>query len=68
MKRCLRAVQQIAAGAAQPFLEHRAGHARVRAREQPGGMELHHLHVAQRSPARSAIARPSQLLSPEGVW
>jgi hypothetical protein len=31
-------------------------------------MELHHLHVAQREPARSAIARPSQLLSPEGVW
>jgi len=47
MKRA-RAVQQIAAGAAQAFLEHRAGHARVRAGEQPGGVELHHLHVAQR--------------------
>ena len=62
------AVQQITARAAQSFLEHRAGHSRVRAGEQARGMELHHLHVAQRQAARSAIARPSQLLSPDGVW
>ena len=43
-----RAVEQEPAGAAQPFLEHRAGHARSGAREQAGRMELHHLHVAQR--------------------
>jgi len=40
-------VEQVAAGPAQPLLEHRAGHARVRSSEQPGRMELHHLHVAQ---------------------
>ena len=41
-------VEQVAAGAAQALLQHRAGHARARAREQSGRMELHHLHVAQR--------------------
>jgi len=40
----------MAAGAAQPFLEHGARHARVRAGEQARRMELHHLHVAQRQP------------------
>ena len=48
MKRSPAPFEQIAAGAAQAFLEHRAGHARVRAGEQAGRMELHHLHVAQR--------------------
>ena len=44
----LGAVEQIPAGAAQAFLQDRAGHARLGAREQAGRMELHHLHVAQR--------------------
>ena len=39
-------VGQPAAGAAQAFFEHRAGHPRCRPGEQPGRMELHHLHVA----------------------
>ena len=38
----------MAAGAAQAFLQHGAGHAGVRAGEEAGRMELHHLHVAQR--------------------
>src|SRR6266513_1251446 len=46
--------------AAQPFFEHRAGHARVRAGEQPGGVDLHHFYVAQRQPRapghRQAVA------------
>ncbi len=42
------AVEEIAARAAQAFLQHRAGHARVGAGEQAGRVELHHLHVAQR--------------------
>ena len=42
-----RAVEQVTAGSAQPLLQHGAGHARVRAGEQPGRMELDHLHVAQ---------------------
>ena len=50
MKRSPGAVEQIAAGAAQAFLEHGAGHARMRAGEQARRMELHHLHVAQRQP------------------
>ncbi len=41
-------VREVASGAAQPFLQHGAGHARVRAGEEAGRMELHHLHVAQR--------------------
>jgi len=36
----------MAAGAAQAFFQHRAGHARVGAGEKSGRMELHHLHVA----------------------
>ena len=60
MKRSLRAVEQIAARAAQSFLEHGARHARARAGEQARGMELHHLHVAQREPGaqrhREAVA------------
>ena len=54
------AVEQIAAGATQAFLDHGAGHARARAGEQTGRMELHHLHVAQRQAGaqrhREAIA------------
>ena len=42
------AVEQMAASAAQAFLQHRAGHARVLAAEQTGRVELHHFHVAQR--------------------
>ena len=33
---------------AQTFFEHSARHTRVFARQEPGGMELHHLHIAQR--------------------
>ena len=43
------AVQQDAAGAAKPFLQHRTGHPRVVACQQTGRMELHH-HVAERQP------------------
>lgn len=41
-------IQQVAAGAAQAFLQHRSGHARIRPRQQAGRVELHHLHVAER--------------------
>ena len=54
-------VEQIAAGAAQALLEHRAGHPRAGAGEQPGRVELHHLHVTERQPCaqrhRHAVAR-----------
>ena len=40
----------MAAGAAQAFLQHGAGHAGVGAGEEAGRVELHHLHVAQRQP------------------
>ncbi len=42
-------VLQMAAGAAQPFLEERARHQRVRD-DETRRMELDHLHVAQRQP------------------
>ena len=42
------------ARAAQAFLQHRAGHARVGAGQQAGRMELHHLHVAQRQAGAAA--------------
>src|SRR6266850_827035 len=46
--------------ATQAFFEHGAGHARVRAGEQPGGVKLHHFHVPQRQPGaqghRQAVA------------
>ena len=41
------AVEQITAGAAQTLFENGAGHARVVAGENAGGVELHHLHIAQ---------------------
>ena len=60
MKRSPSPVEEVAAGAAQPFLQHGAGHPRVRPGEQSGRMELHHLHVAQRKPEaqrhREAVA------------
>jgi hypothetical protein len=60
-----RAVEQMAPCPAQALLQHSAGHARVRAGEQPGRMELHHLHVAQgqaraqrhRQPVHALVAR-----------
>ena len=36
------------AGTAEAFLEHGSGHTRVGTRQQARGMELYHLHVAQR--------------------
>ena len=39
-------IGEIAAGAAQPLLQHRAGHAGILASEKPCRVELHHLHVA----------------------
>ena len=36
--------------------------------EQAGGMELHHLHVAQRQAGAQRHGEAVQLLSPEGVW
>ena len=42
-------VEQVAACPAQPFLEQRAGHERA-GDDETGGMELHHLHVAQLEP------------------
>ena len=51
------AVEQIAAGAAQAFLQHGAGHAGVGPGEQAGRMELHHLHVAQRQAGAQAPSR-----------
>ena len=63
------AAEQVAAGAAQALFQHRAGHAGAGAGIEPGRVKLHHLHVAQCArPASSAIAMPSQVLSPEGVW
>ena len=56
------AVEQVAAGAAQPFLQHRAGHARVRAGEQAGRVELHHLHVAQGQAAAQGHGQPVHAL------
>ena len=53
-----RAVEEMAARAAQALLDHRAGHARVRPGEEPGRMELHHLHVAERQ------ARPQRHRQP----
>ena len=44
------AVEQVPARAAQALLQDRAGHARVGAGQQAGGVELHHLHVAQWQP------------------
>ncbi len=41
------AAEEVTAGAAQTLLEHRPGHPRVGAGEEAGGVELHHLHVAQ---------------------
>src|SRR5258708_1077511 len=41
------AAEEKAAGAAQPLLEHGAGHPRVGPGEEPRRVELHHLHVAQ---------------------
>ncbi len=40
------AIEKPAAGAAQALLEHGAGHPRVGSRQQAGGMELHHFHIA----------------------
>ncbi len=54
MKRSLGAVEQMPARAAQAFLQHRAGHARIGAGQQPRRMELHHLHVAQRQAGAAA--------------
>ena len=42
-----RAIEEMAARAAQSLLQHRAGHAGVRPCQQSGRMELDHLHVAQ---------------------
>src|SRR5262245_40924072 len=42
-----RAVEEMAARAAQPLLQHGAGHASVRSCKQSRRMELAHLHVAQ---------------------
>ena len=47
---------RLPAGAAQAFFEHGAGHARVRPGQQPGRVELHHFHVAQRQTRRRAPA------------
>ena len=41
------AAQEVAAGPAQAFLDDGTGDARARPRQHPGGMKLHHLHVAQ---------------------
>ena len=69
MKRSLRAVEQMPAGAAQALLQHRAGHARVGPGQQAGRVELHHLHVAQRQPQPQ---RHGQAVAcscrPDGVW
>ncbi len=43
------AVEQAPARPAQPLLEERAGHERV-GHDEAGGVELHHLHVAQAHP------------------
>ena len=57
-----RAVEEMAAGAAQPLFQHRAGHARVRSGEQPGRMELDHLHVAQGKPGAQCHRQPVHAL------
>src|SRR5262245_36341167 len=41
-------VDEMPTGAAQAFLEHGSGHARVGTRKQTRRMELHHLHIPQR--------------------
>ena len=41
------AIQNVPAGAAQALFQHRPGHARIRAGQQPGRVKLHHLHVTQ---------------------
>ena len=58
----MRAVEQMSAGAAQAFFQHRAGHARVRPGQQPGRMELHHLHVAQRQAEAERHRKPVHAL------
>ena len=60
------AVEQVPAGAAQAFLEDRAGHPRAGAGEQAGGVELHHLHVAQRQPGAQRHGQPVAALVARG--
>ena len=45
-----RVVDQLPPSPAQAFLQHCARHPRVITRQQPGGMKLHHLHIAQPKP------------------
>ncbi len=40
-------IEQLATSPAQSFLQHRAGHAGVVARQQTRGVKLNHFHVAK---------------------
>ena len=61
-----RAVEQMPAGPAQAFLEHSAGHAGIGSGKEPGGMKLHHLHVAQRQTRAQGHGKPVHALVARG--
>ncbi len=50
-KTLLIAIDQMAAGPAQAFFQHRTGHFGTGTCQQAGRMELHHFHITQRQPA-----------------
>ena len=53
-----RMADQMAAGTAQPFLQHGSGHSGVITRQQARGVKLHHFHVAQRKARAQGHGQP----------